>query len=493
MAGKPEQIHAHVIPSARAPAAHEVLHEDLFDWQQIRRYAVLSLGSVRRRWFLFLVVAAGMPLLAAGALKVLPKTYEVTTRILAQKNPVLAVRADDNQMEPTKAAVDTITSNDSLRSLVQQTDLLAEWPKRRAPLLRWKDSLERWLGRAPTPDELTQGLVGLLQKEMQVWVTPTGTVTITLHWPDRLMAYRLVDAAQQNFLEKRHVLEVSTIAEQITILEGHAARLKKDIDAQVAELQRLRDKAMPKGQKPAPAGPAVSTLDPPEGANNLRVMLDAKRRAIADLEEFRQKHLVELQTRLMEQRAIYSENHPIVTDLQRSLELLKQPSPQLTMLRQEAATLRQQLADSGGDRPAKRNANLDPEIFRDLAFGEDSTVEYARSQLRYAVQQYAAMRDRIDAAHIDLDTARAAFKYRYNVVTPPEIPRGPIKPKTALVLIAALVAGLLLALFATTAADLRSGVVLEPWQLEDLLTPTQAVLPVPLRAVGKLPSAGTPE
>src|SRR5262249_47249304 len=146
------------------------------------------------------------------------------------------------------------------------------------------------------------------------------------------------------------------------------------------------------------AAPAANTLDPPEGVN-LRVMLDAKRRAIADLEEFRQKHLIELQTRLTEQRAIYSENHPIVTDLQRSIELLKQPSPQLAMLRQEEAALRRQLAESGEDPSAKGNPNLAADIFRDLAAGEDSSVEYARSQLRYAVQQYATMRERIDAAH----------------------------------------------------------------------------------------------
>jgi hypothetical protein len=491
MARKTEQIRAHAIPSPRQPPAHEGLHEDLFDWEKIRHYTVLSLGSVRRRWLLFIVVAAGIPLLAAGGLAVLPKTYEVTTRILAQRNPVLAVRADTNQMEPTKAAVDTITSHDNLRSLIQQTDLLREWRRRRAPAQRWKDSLERRLGRAPTEDELTQGLVGLLQKQINVWVTPDGTVTIKLHWQDPLMAYRLVDAAQQNFLEKRHVLEVSTIAEQITILEGHAARLKKDIDAQVAELQRLRDRSGAKGQRPAPAAPTVNTLDPE--AVNVRVMLDAKRRAIADLEEFRQRHLIELQTRLTEQRAIYSENHPIVTDLQRSIELLKQPSPQLAMLRQEEAALRRQLADSSDDSSAKGSPNLAPDIFRDLATAEDSTVEYARSQLRYAVQQYAAMRERIDAANIDLDTARAAFKYRYSVVTPPEIPRGPIKPKKLLVLAAALVAGLLLALFATTAADLRSGLVLERWQLEDLLSPPQAVLGVPLRAVGQLPSVGAPD
>ena len=63
----------------------------------------------------------------------------------------------------------------------------------------------------------------------------------------------------------------------------------------------------------------------------------------------------------------------------------------------------------------------------------------------------------------------AAFKYRYRMVVPPQIPNGPIKPKASLMMVAAAIAGLLLALFTTTLADLRSGVVLERWQLEDLL------------------------
>jgi len=79
------------------------------------------------------------------------------------------------------------------------------------------------------------------------------------------------------------------------------------------------------------------------------------------------------------------------------------------------------------------------------------------------------MRERIDSARIDLDTARAAFKYRYSVVIPPQVPRGPIKPKTPLVMAGAVIAGLVLALFATTFADFRAGVVLKHWQLEDLL------------------------
>ena len=462
-----DHVRARVISSSPPHPAYEGPQDELFDWQKWRRYAAFSFGSVRRRPFLFAFVFCGMVLLAAAALAVLPKTYEVESRLLAQKNPVLAVRADANQMDqPTRAAAETIIRRENLQALISQTELLQEWPKRRAPSLRFKDWLLRLLKRQTSEQELSEGLTGLLEKNLTVWTTPDGTVVIKLHWPDALMAYRLVDAAEQNFLEKRHVLEISTIAEQISIYEGHAAKLKNDIEAEVAELERMRQDSAPR-RSAAPAPRPRTRIDP--DVLNLRVTLEGKRRAIADLEEARRRHFSELQTRLAEQRAVYSENHPMLLDLQRSIDSLRQESPQLSALREEERELRRQLAElpGGGEGTMPGAPEIPPDLFR--GGDEHSSVEYARAQLRYAAQQYAAMRERIDSARIDLDTARAAFKYRYSVVIPPQVPRGPIKPKAPLVMAGAIIAGLFLALFATTFADLRAGVVLKHWQLEDLL------------------------
>lgn len=452
--------------------------EDLFDWVRARRFVVFALRSVRRHPWLFTAVAAAMVLLAAAALLVLPKTYEVNCRLLAQRNAVLAVRADASPAtEPTRAAEETIVRRDNLHALIRQTGLIEEWPRRRAPILRLKDAVMRTFTAPPTETDLSDGLTGLLEKNLNVWSTPDGAVMIQLHWPDPVMAYRLVDAAQQNFLETRHVIEVSTIAEHISILEGHAADLKKDIDRQVAELQKLRERSGPREQRPATRVVLPKAAD--AEVVNLRVMLEAKRRAITDLEEYRRRHLSELQVRLAEQRAVYSEHHPAIVDLEQSIASLRNESPQLATLRQEEADLKSQLARHGEASEAMPSAALSipPDLFRE-PLGEDSSVEYARSQLRFVVGQYAALRERIDASRIDLDTARAAFKYRYVVVQPPEVPRGPIKPKAPLVMIAALFAGLFLALFATTAVDLRTGAVLETWQLHDLLGPGQAIVEV---------------
>jgi uncharacterized protein involved in exopolysaccharide biosynthesis len=485
MSGVRARSRAH--PARSQYAATDGPDEELFDWQKLRRFGAFSLRSIRRQALLFVSVSAGLTLLAALVVSALPKTYEVEARLLAQRNAVLSVRSDQDQMEPTRAAVESILRRDNLLALVQQTDLLQEWTKRRAPLLRAKDRILSALHLVPADKELADRLADALEEKLTVWTTPAGLLTIRLRWSDPVMAYRLVDAAQQNFLERRHLLEVATIVEQISILEEHAVKLRNDIDAQVADLQRLREQSAPKGARAGPAPAPVRLLDPQ--AVSRRVQLQSKRRAIADLEEFYRRHQVELQTRLLEQRAIYSESHPMLLDLQRSIESYRRDSPQLVALRQEEAELRRRFSppDDSAD-PLPGAPNVPPELFRDPSGVEDVSLEYARAQLRYAVQQYSGMRERIDAARIDLDTARAAFKYRYAVVAPAQVPRGPIQPRVPLVMGAAVVLGLLLGGFSAAFADMRGGLVLERWQVEDLLPARTVVdLRLPSAAGGQLP------
>ncbi len=478
-----EPVHEFPPRPTRQPASPPDYHgpqEELFDWQKVRSYLFFCIRSVRRRIGLFLLVWLGLVLLAAAALKVVPKAYQVECRLLAQRNPVLAVRADANQFEPlTRAAAETIVRRENLEALVAQTRLVEEWPKRRAPLLRLKDYVFRRLDRAPSESELRAGLTQLLEKRLNVWTINDGTVVIQLTWPDALMAYRLVDAAQQNFLEKRHVLEVSTIAEQISILERHAANVKNEIDRQSEEIQRLREELAPKSVHTVKRPPAPKPIDPE--VLNLRVMLDAKRRAIADLEEFRRRQFLELQSRLSQQREVYSENHPAIVNLQQTLERFKQESPQLVALKQEEAELRRQLAPypESGAAATPSAIHLASDVFGPIGSGgEEPGLEYPLAQLRYLLAQYAHIRERIDGGRIELDTAQAAFKYRYSMVLPPEIPRGPVKPNVWRVIVAAIVAGLFLAIFAAAAADLRSGVALESWQVEKLLRARNKVFKV---------------
>ena len=94
---------------------------------------------------------------------------------------------------------------------------------------------------------------------------------------------------------------------------------------------------------------------------------------------------------------------------------------------------------------------------------------YARGQLRDAMDKYAALRTQIQTAQIDLETAQAAFKYRYSVVTPAHPPKSPTAPNVPLVMLAALIAALICSLLVSVLADVRAGRLLERWQIERLL------------------------
>jgi capsular polysaccharide biosynthesis protein len=94
---------------------------------------------------------------------------------------------------------------------------------------------------------------------------------------------------------------------------------------------------------------------------------------------------------------------------------------------------------------------------------------YARGQLRDAMEKYSALRAQVQAAQIDLETAQAAFKYRYSVLSPAQVPKKPVKPNVLLVMMLTLVAAAVAAVVVATVADVRAGRLVERWQIEVLL------------------------
>ena len=199
-----------------------------------------------------------------------------------------------------------------------------------------------------------------------------------------------------------------------------------------------------------------------------------------------------MEARLADARATFTENHPTIVDLKQQLLLASEESPPVTALRQEAAALKSACAARaarargeeapsivwttapagsaggvGGTPPQVPSDVL--RLALDLREDRDPGMVYARGQLRDAMEKYAAMRAQIQTAQIDLETAKAAFKYRYTVVTPAHLPKSPTVPNVPLVTLAGLVAAMLCSLLIAVLADLRKGRVLERWQVERLL------------------------
>jgi uncharacterized protein involved in exopolysaccharide biosynthesis len=485
----------------------------IIDFRALRNWLQFAMRAARLRRRLTLGMAGGMFVIAAILVNVIPKTYRVQCRLLAQRNAALALRGDNNNESTTKSASDVVTRRENLINLVKQTNLLAHWKTHRSGLARAKDKVMSWVSNPPTEQQEVDALADYLLTKMQVYSDDTS-VSIQIDWRDPEMALRLVDAAQKNFLEVRHVQEVSSLAESVSILEGRAASVRDEINAAVSSLQQLRTKkqseekqdkqkavekqavkaeadekekasAAPKaGSPPKPAAEAPELVEKrQQRLAELQVAIEAKERMLGDLETTRMRRLSDLQGKLQELRSVYTEQHPAITSAQQSIISASQESPQVAPLRDELTKLRAEndhlrqasglapgrVGGGGPGRPSVTPGGGLGDVIRieqESAEERDPEIEYARSQLRFAIQSYQTLGAEIGKTLVDLKTAEAAFKYRYTILQPPELPKGPIAPKAVPIMLAALIGGLLIGLIGAVALELRQGVLYAPWQLE---------------------------
>ncbi len=488
------------------------LHDDDDDLEredaplfEIRNYLAFVKGALRRHRRLAVIVFLVNVAAALAILFSWPKTYHVEARVLAHANAALTERGDAPGGEaPTRTAAETILRRDALVDLVKQQDLIRYYAEHRAPAERVRDAIARlFSSQADTDQDRMDAMVDLLEKRLNVWTNQDGnTVSIAIDWPDAQMAVRIVDSAQQNYLESRHAQEVTALSEAIGILKGHATNLQANVDDAVVALRKVRtDKEGPSvdaadnvvARAPAPIQrPAALRVDPAQ--TQIKASIEAKQRAIADLEDFRHRRLTDLQTKLAEQQAIYTENHPAVVDLKQAIAAASGESPQVKALRSEVAMLKSESAQStapadpsasparaeaaevtapkaaaASDSLSAPSSSEGLPSLAELREERDPNIMYARGRLRDAMEKNAALAAQIQTTQIDLETAEAAFKYRYAIVMPAHVPRKPVKPNVPLLSFAAVLAGLLIAMFLAVVADLRTGRLVEIWQLERLL------------------------
>ena len=144
---------------------------------------------------------------------------------------------------------------------------------------------------------------------------------------------------------------------------------------------------------------------------------------------------------------------------------MNQESPQVATLREEARRLREEYTARLGEESRNRStsnrsgASIPMRPIPSGPVSEDQGVRDARVQ-------YELMAARVNAAKADLDTARAAFKYRYTVTWPARIPRKPVSPKPLTVFGLGTVASLLLAFAAAVRPGGSDERIRERWQVE---------------------------
>ncbi len=477
---------------------------DLFDYAAMKLWFGFIWRSLGRHRVAGILAGVMIFAMALFLVWVFPKKFESQSKLLANRNTLMASlgnphRSNNSDMDgPTRAAQETVMARDNLVSMVKQTKLLEHWDAHRHPALKLKDDIMQSIGGKPNEDQRIDGMVGTLEKRFNVYAGD-GTVVIAIYWPDGPMARQLVETAQQNFLETRHVTEVSAISETISILEMHASETQTAIEEAITNVQKVADERRSQTRKDAKAAvaavaatprpkalPAANKETPVQELSQLKFLIRTKRRAIADLEEFRSRRLTELQAQLAEQKVIYSANHPVVVDSEQRIDALQKESPQIEALKRDELGLIEEYKSRGGrdvnaaNEPGSVGSrggggngatrDLDrvlSEVAPDLR--DDPEITVARAQLAMATSRYQDILMRIDAARIELDTARAAFKYRYTVVSPAQTPRNPISPNVPMIVMAGLLMAIVFCFLTTSLLDLRKGKVIEGWQVEKRL------------------------
>lgn len=474
---------------------------DLFDYALMRNVVSYVLRGVARHKALAVTVFLGVLGVGLSLTASWPRTYHAEARLLANQNQLIRAlgnpRSSLPSEDPTRAAGEIIFAHPNLVSLIQQTNLMEHWEQNRPALVRLKDTVAQLFSKPASEQDKIDAMVGLLEKRLRV-DTDQQTVTITIDWEDAQMAYLLVETAQQNFLETRHVTEMSAISEALSILEVHASNVQKTVDEALAELERVRELRR-KGAK-STAGTSPVGIGGGEGQTNLvadapplapppaneqelaqlKFLLQSKKRALADLEDARARRLTELNAQLQEQRVQYAAQHPIIIDMQQRLTAAEKDSPQIVALKLDIDNLVAEYERKGGGNPdalvepraraaTPRRVGPTDTTLSNAELSEDPMVEFARNNLRVAAAKYEELMMRVDGARIEQDTARAAFKYRYSVVRPASVPKKPVKPNVAVLVGVAVALALLLALLVGAALDRWRGVAVEPWQLESAL------------------------
>jgi len=438
-----------------------------FPWRAIKRHRRLAT-----------MMFAGLLSLVGVAIAVTPRHYMIETKFFAEKNFVMPALGNPKRAvptesdSPTRLAAEAVMKRANLLEIMRQTQLMDSWDELRSPLGKVRDVVVEAVKGPLLEEDRLEAMLGFLEK--RIWVeTDDGTVTIGLDWPNAAIGYRIVQTAQQNFFEQRHASELSLIGESVGILEGHVASSQRAIQEALAQINAaLPKRVAPKTDEPEalsarPSAPSAAVL-------TVQSELRTVQQTLADLTASRSQRLVAAQGRLQELRASYGSAHPDVTAAEENIRAIEAPSPQIAQLRAREAAVLSRLTALGG-RASQSAASLEPSFARaalerltrtSVDSQEAPEVTFARSRLKIATSAYEDLLDRLEGARIELETARAAFKYRYSVIKPARIPKEPKKPTVALLLVGGVILAVLATLFTVVMLDFGGGRVLEPWQVD---------------------------
>jgi uncharacterized protein involved in exopolysaccharide biosynthesis len=480
------------------------------DPELIKSYLNFFRRALRaRRVLIAVILAIGLPLTFL-VYKYAPRTYTCTTVLMVDGSQVLEGNYGGSGL---LAADSLIMRHENLEQIVRDTGLLKKFHVRRPPLLALKDRIIRSLFGEMNDEILMSSLVGTLEVKLGVKVG-TGTLTTSVDWTDGVTAAELSEAARESFVKTRHTAEMSAFEEKLTILDGHATGLRNEIETLAKQARTLLEERAnnARAARAASAASSAALADaaprprprPIElvgaDAPRLKEELERKSKQLADYNREYEQRVQTERRKLEELKLRLTPSHPEVVTQERRLATTEQVPSDIALLRAEVQSMEGELkqrdlltrrGSPGGGSGRTGAAGPDPlpgDIVQLLDAGQFDPALAA--QLSSAISKYAALRDEIRNGRIQFDTAQAAFNFRYKVVVPADPPSNPTKPKAAMLVGGGLALSLLLALLLPILLELRTGLVVERWQVSAIQLPVLADLRLP--AAGGERESGPP-
>jgi uncharacterized protein involved in exopolysaccharide biosynthesis len=471
-----------------------------FRVELIHSYLAFAQRALRARWVLSAAVMSIGVALTLLAVKYLPRTYSCTTVMMVQGTSVLDGRDANNSLA---GAVGIITRRENLEWLIRDTQLVKVAAQRRPPLLRLKDRIVGSLFGEMDERTRTAVLVGTLESKISV-STERGDLSITVSWSDPQTVAELAEAARQSFLKERHQAEISAFEDKMTILDGHANKLRDDIGVLVQQLKSARDEQLAKGAEARKANAAVSSAAPEVPAAPvvvrqrspasdaqipvLKEKLAGLKANLASLDAERERRVREEQAKYDELKLRLTSSHPAVVLQKERIAIASQIPSEVSLMQAEMKSIQSEIEQReaasrqggefvGGSRRPASAAALPVEVTELLE--RDNLDPALSAQLSGEVMTYTSLRNEVFATRVSLDTAQAAFQHRYQVLVPAEAPRRADKPKIPAVLGGGVVFSLLLALILPVLAELRVDIIRDRWQAEHIPLPVLAELRLP--------------
>ena len=462
-------------------------------WQAATR---LIADGLRQRWTRIALVTLVFSVTGVVATTVLPRSYSTESRLLVRKNYVMAALASPrravplNSEAPTQSAAAIILSRPALESIVRERRLVERWDRERPALLRLKDDATAWFKGPITDQDKTDALIDLLATRVRVSVDDE-VLKISARWSDRDTVVEIVGGAIEAFLRARRRLDVQAVADTNAILAEFTEQARRQVDADLAAVSRH---GAPRSTRirvnKTPAVPAAALV----AANDAGAQRAAAQAKVDALERRYLDGRTAIETRIAERRGALTERHPEMQALRRSLALLDEEPSELVDAREDLARLVASFAPRAtpvdvavapsapsADRVQTTAGRRADDRWRDEAYarlaagatdpvterlavdelmapaaGSEDVVATGREILKSSIDSYQDLRARLANVQIELQTAEAAFNYRYTIAVPALRPKHADSPKVPLVVGGAVIAGLLAGVCLALAAELKS-------------------------------------